>query len=124
VLALLTIAPSVAAAHGRPPAIGVVREEPGAPAHLTARGTWGLATSDDGGARWRWVCSAAYGVDARNEDPSLEVMEEGRLLLGTFGGLLASDDGGCSWTRPSSALADVYVTDLFAVDARRVLALA
>ncbi|HJL16115.1 MAG TPA: MYXO-CTERM sorting domain-containing protein [Sandaracinaceae bacterium LLY-WYZ-13_1] len=121
---LLLLSAASAAAHGRPPVLGSLHAAPGDPSRLVARATWGLAISDDGGDGWRWLCSAVMGVDARNEDPALAVMEGGVLLAGTFEGLRRSTDGGCTWTRPSGALADVYVLDLWRVDARVALAVA
>ncbi len=106
------LAPGLAAAHGRPPLLGYIVSSPADPRVLYARGTWGLAVSRDGGARWRWLCAAAMGVDARSEDPTLRAMSDGSLLAGTFGGLLRSEDGACSWDAPEPALEGRYVVTL------------
>jgi photosystem II stability/assembly factor-like uncharacterized protein len=123
-LLLATAAPPRARAHGRPPALGDLQARPGQPERLVARATWGLAISDDGGERWRWLCAAVMGVDARTEDPAIAVTADGAIVAATFGGLLRSDDGGCSWSRPAAALADVFVVDLWRVDGRGLLAVA
>jgi len=108
VLALL--APASALAHGRPPALQSLDAHPDAPETLVAQATWGLAVR--GGGDWRWLCAAAFGVDARSEDPAVIAGPDGALLVGTFDGLWRSPDGGCSWERPEARLADAFVVDV------------
>lgn len=104
--------PCPAAAHGRPAALGQLVASPEDPNRLVARGTWGLAISLNGGATWRWSCAAAYGVDARNEDPPLTVFRGGRLAVATFEGVFVSDGTGCDWGRPTGAPANTFVIDV------------
>lgn len=111
-LAALMTAPSVAAAHGRPPMIRHLERSPAAPDTLFGQATWGMAISHDAGGSWSWLCAAIVGVDARMEDPTLRATEDGALLAGTFGGLRRSTDGGCSWQAPGPALANLYIVDL------------
>ncbi|MBZ0122142.1 MAG: hypothetical protein K8H88_34430, partial [Sandaracinaceae bacterium] len=64
---------------------------------VVARGTWGLAISDDGGATWRWSCAAAMGIDPTREDPALLVAPDGAILLGAFHGVVRGDPEGCAF---------------------------
>ncbi len=50
----------------------------------------------DAGATWQHVCEGATGVYT-GEDPLLEIMDGGRLVLRTEGGLVRSDSSGCSY---------------------------
>ncbi|MCZ7680499.1 MAG: DMT family transporter [Sandaracinaceae bacterium] len=55
------LAASGAAAHARPPRLSQVAFHPDEPSVLVLTATFGLVTSEDGGASWRWTCAAAYG---------------------------------------------------------------
>ncbi|MCC6873268.1 MAG: exo-alpha-sialidase [Sandaracinaceae bacterium] len=109
---LLLLCPSVAIAHGRPAALGRIVQDPSRPSRLVAQATWGLAISEDGGARWQWLCAAALGVDARNQDPPIAISGDGTILASTFDGLITSRDHACTWGTPSDALRDVYTIDV------------
>ena len=77
----------VASAHGRPPSIQELRFHPSDPQRIVGEATWGLVFSDDGGQSWGWICAAAYGVDARMEDPHVAWGADGSILLGLKIGL-------------------------------------
>lgn len=102
--------PTVAQAHGRPQSLNSLRFDRADPSHLVAQGTWGAAVSTDGATSWQWLCAASFGVDARVEDAQLELGAEGRILLGTFGGLLVSDAAGCDFGVASEELSGRWTT--------------
>ncbi len=107
--ALICAVPSPARAHGRPPSFNALRFDREDPKHIVAQATWGVAVSDDGGKTFRWVCAAAFEVDARSEDPQLEIGTDGRVLLGTFNGLLLSDNKGCFYEPAAPALSNTWI---------------
>lgn len=114
--ALVTLlAASGAAAHARPPRLSQVTFDRDDPRTLVLTATFGLVTSADGGASWRWTCAAAYGSDPTREDPRV-VLTGGRTLVGTFAGLRRSDDR-CDFALAEGPVEDALVTDL-AVDPR------
>lgn len=113
--ALALLSASGAAAHARPPRLSQVALDPDEPSVLVLTATFGLVTSEDGGASWRWTCAAAYGSDPTREDPRV-VLTRGRTLVGTFGGLRRSEDR-CDFAAAEGPVEDALVTDL-AVDAR------
>ncbi|MBX3276175.1 MAG: hypothetical protein KF729_38335 [Sandaracinaceae bacterium] len=110
VLASLLL-PATAAAHGRPAFVGQIVFHPTDPDVIVARGTWGLAITEDGGASWRWLCAAVAGVDATREDPAILVTPDGSILFGTYDGLARSTPDRCAFERPA-ALDGRFVIDL------------
>ncbi len=98
-------------ANGRYPAAGLVALDPSDPKHIVIRATYGLVSTDDGGATWRWVCEQSVGF-SDNEDPMVAITKNGTVIAGVFIGLSASTDRGCSFTMAGGALADKYVVDL------------
>ncbi|MEM9075114.1 MAG: hypothetical protein AAGE52_41840 [Myxococcota bacterium] len=110
--AFFVVFDATAYAHGRPAAFQALAFDPGDPNHIVAQSTWGMAFSTDGGASWTWTCAAAYGVDARTEDPSV-AFADGALVLGSFGGILESTDGtGCSWSEVPGPIQDAFGIDV------------
>lgn len=93
---LLCLWASTAFAHGRPPSVQQLHFDPANPDRIIGEATWGMVFSDDGGETWSWICAAAYGVDARMEDPNVAFGPDGEILVGTFNGVFSSDDG-CDW---------------------------
>ena len=94
--------PALVCAHARPASLVHLAFDPGDPSRMVAQATWGLAISEDGGASFTWTCAAAFGVDARNEDPPIALTADGAVLLATFDGLVrgvpgvgVSDDDVC-----------------------------
>ncbi|MEM1414070.1 MAG: hypothetical protein AAGH15_04185 [Myxococcota bacterium] len=83
-------------AHARPPALRQLLVDPSNPDRLVAQATWGLATSEDGGATWRWTCAAAYDVDPTGADPRVALID-GSIHVASFGGVRTSA-AGCDWT--------------------------
>jgi len=94
-LALLA-SPGPAFGNGRFPAAGQIAADPGDPAHLVVRATYGMLRGQ--GEDWRWICETSVGYED-NEDPFFAVLQGGSLIAATFRGLSVSPDGGCSWTR-------------------------
>src|SRR5262245_65721390 len=58
---IAALVPVRALAHARPASLGALLFDPARPGRMIARGTWGLAVSDDGGQRWRWLRSEGRG---------------------------------------------------------------
>lgn len=92
-LLLLT---GAAQANGRFPRAQRLVEDASAPASLALYGTYGLLTSADAGQSWQYICEAATGPFA-GEAPLLELLPEGRLLLGSETGLQGSAFPACDW---------------------------
>lgn len=105
-------APTVAAAHGRPPSFNSLQFDPENSQHLIAQATWGAAVSQDGGLTWSWVCASAFGVDPFVEDPHLQIGSGGRAVFATFRGLVVSDPTGCSYDLPEPGLEEVWTISL------------
>jgi photosystem II stability/assembly factor-like uncharacterized protein len=108
VLALL-MCPADAEAHGRFPAAGMVIIDPSDDAHIWVRATYGIVTTDDGGASWSWICPEAVGPQGMNpgynaatEDPIVQFTSDGSVLAGIFDGLAVTRSG-CDWSMVSDA---------------------
>lgn len=97
-------------ANGRFPAAGQIVIHPSDPSRITARATFGLVTSSDGGAHFAWVCEESIGYSGI-EDPMIAVTASGAILAGLFEGLSRSTDGGCSFAL-APELVGRYVVDL------------
>ena len=110
--ALLALA-APAAANGRYPAAGLIAVDPSDPAHFLVRATYGVLTTRDRGAEWRWICEGAVGFGGY-EDPMIAFLSDGTLIAGVFKGLSASTSGGCDWEFAGGDLTSRYVTDLSA----------
>ncbi|WP_437491741.1 hypothetical protein WME75_16205 [Sorangium sp. So ce1014] len=113
--ALLSLAAlaAPASANGRFPAAGLIASHPSDPSRLMVRATYGLLSTHDGGAAWRWICEPVVGFGG-NEDPMLAFLADGTILAGVFDGLSASKNGGCDWSFAQGELLDRYVIDLSA----------
>ncbi|MEY4551246.1 MAG: hypothetical protein RL685_7441, partial [Pseudomonadota bacterium] len=98
----------MALANGRFPAADQILVDPGNPAHLVLRATYGLLQSHDAGQSWTWVCEAAVGYMG---DPTVSVLRGGGLLVGFFGSVAVSVEEGCGWQ--SQTLDERY---LYALD--------
>ena len=90
------LAAATAAANGRFPRAQRLVERPGAPDQLALYGTYGLLISGDHGQRWFHVCEAATGAYF-GEDPVLEFLEDGALLVRTETALVRSERSACGW---------------------------
>ena len=90
-LALL-LASSVAAAHGNPPAGGLVVIDPTDPSTIWLRTNFGIITSDNAGVDWKWLCSEAIGYDANNLNPAVALFANGSAAVGLPSGLSVSAD--------------------------------
>lgn len=101
-VALAVLIGSTAAAHanGRAPATSTIHFQRGNPDHIIAGMTFGLVTSLDGGATWRWVCEDAIGYGGMY-DPDYVFTPSGALLATTFTGLKANRDQ-CSYLPAST----------------------
>lgn len=80
------LAPAVARANGRFPAAQFIVVGPGdAGRTLALRTTFGVVISDDGGARWSWLCEDAFGYGGRKLwDPPIalgDATADGTALL-------------------------------------------
>lgn len=101
-----------ASAHGRPPYVERVAFDPSDPDRLVLQTTFGLVTSSDGGASWRWICAAAYRADPTSEDPDVVITPEGATVVGGFAGLGRSERSLCEWTFPAGPGQDTFIVDL------------
>lgn len=81
---------SQAMANGRAPATSDIRPRSGNDA-LLAGTTFGLVTSDDEGATWRWVCETAVGYGG-TYDPDYEWSPSGSIFVASLTGLRVSRD--------------------------------
>jgi len=95
-LIALALAPSLAAANGRPPLTNGVYFRPGDARAIYLRSTAGLLISRDDGCSFRWVCERAIGYGGAF-DPKYAVARDGTIFAATFEGLRVSRDGGCTW---------------------------
>jgi photosystem II stability/assembly factor-like uncharacterized protein len=93
-LALLWLArPATSEANGALPSTTQVLLPPSPSPAIIVTTTFGLISSDDGGASWRWMCEhgeASGGNFYQLAGPRL-------FTIGT-GGLVVSDDRACRWT--------------------------
>src|SRR5689334_18256462 len=110
--AALASLPSPAAANGVFPSADQLVFDPADPARAVARMTYGLLTTQDGGASWRWICEGAVGYDdTGGQAPPIAVATEGRVLAALGDGLVVGAEGGCTWTG-AEELAGKAVVDL------------
>lgn len=90
------LAPAQALANGRYPASQQLVVDPGNPARLWLRATYGVLTSPDAGKNWDYLCEAAVGFNT-TEDPMFGVTKNGTLFAASNEGLLTTRDEGCSF---------------------------
>lgn len=112
-LPLVAIAlPSPAAANGVFPSADQLVFDPADPARAVARMTYGLLTTRDGGASWRWICEGAVGYDdAGGQSPPIAAAASGSVLAALTDGIAVGTEGGCVWAR-AAELAGREVIDL------------
>src|SRR4051794_34190183 len=67
-IAISVVTPGTARANGRYPLASQLVVDPLDPDHLVARTTFGVLSSADAGATWRWVCEEALGALEIAED--------------------------------------------------------
>jgi hypothetical protein len=95
-------------ANGRYPAADQLVIDPGDPAHLLLRATFGLLQSQDGGQSWSWICEEAVGYTG---DPSVAVLRGGSVVAAFVDFVSVSQPGGCGWTRKRLPAPYRYVFD-------------
>ncbi|WP_437781445.1 WD40/YVTN/BNR-like repeat-containing protein [Sorangium sp. So ce1097] len=111
-LAALAALPSPAAANGVFPSADQIVFDPADPARAVARMTYGVLTTRDGGASWRWICEGAVGYDDTvGQAPPIAAAAGGRVLAALDDGLAVGTEGGCAWTG-AAELAGQAVVDL------------
>lgn len=115
VSALLVTSSRRALANGRFPQATQLVVDPSNPARIVVRTTFGLLSSVDAGATWRWICEEQVGFSG-TFDPAIAIAGDGSLLAGLPDGLSHTQTGGCKWAR-SLALGKEWIVDL-AVDRR------
>ncbi len=115
----LALSAGAAQAHGRPPQPMRLAFDPNDPDRIVVAATFGLVVSTDGGASWRWICAASFGVDPVQEDPDLVVSDDGGVVLATFDGIVRSSSDLCSSEPAAGEVQDVFVIDLAPDPARR-----
>ncbi|WP_433933128.1 MYXO-CTERM sorting domain-containing protein [Sorangium cellulosum] len=110
--AALAALPSPAAANGVFPSADQIVFDPADPARAVARMTYGLLTTRDGGASWRWICEGAVGYDdTGGQAPPIAAVAGGRVLAALGDGLAVGAEGGCAWTG-AAELAGRAIVDL------------
>ncbi|WP_437734792.1 WD40/YVTN/BNR-like repeat-containing protein [Sorangium sp. So ce1335] len=110
--AALAALPSPAAANGVFPSADQIVFDPADPARAVARMTYGLLTTQDGGASWRWICEGAVGYDdTGGQAPPIAAAAGGRVLAALGDGLVVGTEGGCAWTA-AVELAGQAIVDL------------
>lgn len=104
-------------AHGRFPASNGLVFDPTNADHLIVRTTFGLYDNETASAGpkegWRYVCAVAAGFNSDKEDPAL-TFAGGRLVLGTFGGLVVGSEDRCDY-EPVALVAERYVVGFAAL---------
>jgi hypothetical protein len=98
-------------AHGRFPAAGQVAVDPGDPARIWVRSTYGILVSTDAGVSWAWMCPEAVGFNADREDPALVLTADGSAVVGTFEALTVSHDG-CDFVPVGGELGERFFVDV------------
>ena len=120
-LALLQIA-RAASANGRYPFAQQLVVGPKESNRLWLRTTYGVVTSDDGGASWDWICESGVGYGGQ-QDAMVAATADGKVFVASEEGLFVTTDNGCGWSRNPDIGGD-YVRDIAAEsDGRHVLAL-
>src|SRR3954467_13313133 len=104
--AAATCVSGVAFANGRFPRAERLVEAPGDPDRLVLAATYGLLTTRDRGASWRYVCEKAFSLQdiAFLGDPLVD-FSGGDLFAGVQSSLNVSRDDGCRFDR---SLADPH----------------
>ena len=120
---LVWLAAPDARANGRYPLADQIVVDPGNPAHLVARATFGLLDSDDGGQNFRWICEKAVGYFGV-EDPPIAVTANGSAVVASSKGISISADGGCTWIRNPGLDGTWFGVDVTVIPARPHEALA
>ena len=92
--ASLALSSGSALANGRYPNADMLIVDPGDPAHLVLRATFGTLVSRDGGQRWSWICEESIGYTG---DPALTILSGGRTLHAFLGNIQLSSDDACSY---------------------------
>jgi hypothetical protein len=110
----VALAPSAARSNGKFPAADQLVIDPGEPAHLVLRTTFGLVTSRDAGAGWDWICETAVGyVDI---EPPIAVTAGGTLFAGLLDGVVRAGAGDCVWSKAAGTRGKL-IADVSAVAA-------
>ncbi|WP_438018032.1 MYXO-CTERM sorting domain-containing protein [Sorangium sp. So ce315] len=108
--AALAALPSPAAANGVFPSADQIVFDPADPARAVARMTYGVLTTRDGGASWRWICEGAVGYDdAAGRAPPIAAAAGGRVLAALDDGLAVGAEGGCAWAGAAELAGQVVV---------------
>jgi hypothetical protein len=99
-----------AEANGRFPLADQLIIDPGDPAHMVMRVTYGMLQSVDAGKTWQWTCELAIGYNG-TQDPAIGITQDGTILAGIFQGLSISHDRACSWAFYGDPLTKQYTID-------------
>jgi hypothetical protein len=114
-LALLVASPR-AWANGRFPRSERLIEDPTNAQHLLVAATYGLLTTTDRGAHWYHICEAAFANNpAYGEDPLLEVVTGGALLVDVQSSIRRAPDG-CTWSTTFGSTTSTENVNDMAVD--------
>ncbi|HEY4013045.1 MAG TPA: MYXO-CTERM sorting domain-containing protein [Polyangiaceae bacterium] len=115
VLALLGASPR-AWANGRFPRSERVIEDPSNAQHLLVAATYGLLTTTDRGAHWYHICEAAFAEDPTyGNDPLLEIVSGGALLVDVQSSIRRAPDG-CAWSTTFGSTTSTENVNDMAVD--------
>lgn len=107
-VALVTAGLGTAHANGRFPRTVKLIARPGHPQEMVLGVTFGLLTTTDDGAHWRWACESAVGFTG-TYDPDYELSPTGALFATTFSGMRMTRDG-CHWSAMPEPLGERYVS--------------
>ena len=95
------LAAAMASANGRFPRAEHLLEDPADPNRLTLAATYGVLTTDNGGASWYYTCEQAFSLiptpPGYSGDPELALMPGGALLAGVQARLTISEYRSCGW---------------------------
>jgi MYXO-CTERM domain-containing protein len=121
--ALLLLIPGRAAANGKFPAAGQIVVDPGDPAHVLVRTTFGILVSRDHAKTFDLICESGAGY-AGNVDPGIAVTADGTLLAGIFEGIDVGRGDACSWQLAGGAPSGVSILDVSVVKSQPKIAVA
>jgi hypothetical protein len=105
------LASRAAGANGVFPSAGQIVVDPGDPAHLLVRTTFGILTTRAGGEPWDWICESAVGY-GDFFDPAIAVTQDGTVLAGIADGLAVAHGDTCTWTKAPGPIDGHLVVDV------------
>lgn len=111
IAATLLLAGTTAKANGAFPDGLNALFDPTHPHRLSVAATFGLVTTSDGGAHWRYACERM--ITAEQDVVMYQAGPDGSIYAIASSGLFRTDDAGCHWKRAGGTLAAKGASDAF-----------